>query len=124
MLAVVKTPRTKKKFVVEGDIPNKLLVFLEKNFGKYLTIDNDDDDEYVNFRDTAWYKKMKKSWTPGKSVRVYRMRDQLTQAQLGRKLGGLSIQKISDIENNRRGISKELAKKLATLFGTSVDRFI
>lgn len=78
----------------------------------------------LDITQTAWYKKQRSRMTPGKTVKVYRQRDGLSQAELGRHLGGLSIQKISDIENDRRGVSKELAKKLADVFSTSADKFL
>lgn len=62
--------------------------------------------------------------TPGHVLRIYRERDKLTQGALGKRFGGLSCQKISNMENNRRGISKGLADKLAHLFGASVERFL
>jgi len=57
-------------------------------------------------------------------VRVYRDNFGFTQAKLGEKLGGLSRQNVSDMENNRRGISKDIAKKLSKIFKVPVDRFI
>ena len=124
MLAVVKTPHTKKEtFEVKGDIPNNLMAFLRSEFGNNLII-IDNKKDYVDITKTAWYKRQKANKTLGKTVRIYRERDNLTQAELGQKLGGLSIQKISDIEHDRRGISKDSAKKLAHIFGTSVEKFL
>ena len=78
----------------------------------------------VDITQTAWYKKERSRMTPGRTLKVYRERDQLTQEELGQRLGGLPIQKISDMEHDRRGISKELAKKLAVIFSTSADKFL
>ncbi|MFC1510039.1 helix-turn-helix domain-containing protein [Candidatus Omnitrophota bacterium] len=123
MLAVVKMPRTNKKILeIKGDISNRFIKYLHKEYGDNITIQ--DDDEYVDIVFTAWYKNQKKRKTPGKSLKVYRKRDGLTQAQLGKNLGGISAARISDFEHDRRGISKDIAKKLAELFGTSLERFI
>ncbi len=123
MLAVVKTLRTKKVFSVKGDIPVLLLRYLRKKYGKALVV-SDDENDYVDLRKTDWYKKQKLRRAPGKSMKMYRARDQLTQAAVGKKLGGLSAQKVSDMENNRRGISKNMGQKLSFLFGTAVEKFL
>lgn len=117
MLAVAKTPRTRLK--IEGEVPPALLMMLKKTFGKDLKIE---EDEYVNIRDTSWYKKTK--LTPALRVKEYRDLFEYTQAQLGNLLGGKSRQYVSDIENNRRSISLESAKKLAKIFETSVEKFV
>ena len=123
MLAVVKMPRTKNVFEVRGDIPDRLLKYLRKQYGSGLSVIND-DDELVDLRTTVWYQKRQNIRAPGTAVRIYRKRDNLTQADLGKMLGGLSVQKISDFENGRRGISKETAKKLSVIFKTRIDRFL
>lgn len=124
MLAVVKKPRTREKiFEVRGAIPPDVVKFLKNRFGDGLVLVEDGEDP-VDITQTAWYKKQRSRMTPGKTMKVYRQRDKLSQAELGRRLGGLSIQKISDIENGRRGVSKELAKKLADVFSSSVDKFL
>ncbi|MBW2741359.1 MAG: helix-turn-helix transcriptional regulator [Deltaproteobacteria bacterium] len=47
----------------------------------------------------------------------------MTQADLGQKLGKFTRQKISDMERNKRSISKDVAKKLSQLFDVPIDRF-
>ena len=53
----------------------------------------------------------------------YRTLMKMTQTELGEKLG-VSKQVISDMEHERRSISKAMAKELAKIFNVSVDRFI
>jgi plasmid maintenance system antidote protein VapI len=48
----------------------------------------------------------------------------MTQAELGKALGGLPRQHISNMENGSRPISKRTALKLAKLFDVSVEKFI
>lgn len=122
MLAVVKTPHTKLR--MEGEIPAKVLSFLKSYYGKKLQVEETTDDAVVLVRDTSWYKKMKKTMTPGKEIRGHRELLGITQEQLGEKLGGKSRQYVSDLENGRRSVSKELAKQFAEIFGISVERFI
>jgi len=121
----VKRPRTnRRRFEIKGDIPSRVVSYLRSEFGRNFTVIDNGEDSYIDITDTEWYRKQKKRMTPGRNLRIYRERDRLTQAELGKRLGGLSRQKISDMENDRRGISKDLAKKCANLFGTSVERFL
>lgn len=123
MLVVVKKPHTEKPiFEVKGEIPENVLAFLKKKFT--VDVDNDDGNEYVDITETDWYKEARASRKPGDAVRVYRDNFGYSQAELGKMLGGLSRHRVSDMENNRRGISKELAKKLSIIFKVPVARFI
>jgi len=121
MLVVVKTLRTKTPlFEVKGDVPKKIINYLKKDYDVELS----EEDEYVDVFDTDWHKEMRASRKPGDAIKVYRDNFGYIQAKLGEMLGGLSRQNVSDMENNRRGISKEIAKKLAEIFQVPVDRFI
>ncbi len=123
MLAVVKKHRTKVPlFEVRGNIPDKVLTYLRKEFEVELSIN--EDEEYMDLRESDWYQEAKTSRKPGDAMKVYRDNFGYSQAELGKMLGGLSRQKISDMENNRRGISKEMAKKLAKIFKRPIDYFI
>jgi len=122
MLAVVKLARTKKPlFEVRGEIPDKILSYLKEEYT--VEIEND-DEEFVTAKDTDWYKEMKEALTPGDIMKIYRENAGLSQAQLGAKLGDLSRQKVSDCENGRRSIGKELAEKLSKLFKIPIERFL
>ncbi len=103
-----------------GEIPDDVLDFIKKGY----TVDIDDDNEYIEITETDWYKETKASMTPGDSIKIYRENFGYSQAKLGEILGGLSRHKISDMENDRRGISKDMAKNLAKIFKVPVDRFI
>ena len=122
MLAVAKTPHINLR--IEGEIPNKLLKILCLQFGKKLKITNDDNDEQTDIFQTAWYKERQEKMTHGKTVKIYRENFKWTLEHLGEKLGGLSRQYVSDIEHDRRPISKDLAKKMAALFDAPLEQFI
>jgi DNA-binding XRE family transcriptional regulator len=115
----VKTPRTKVN--IEGVISSKLLKALKEDFGDKLIIE---DDEYELAKNMNWYKKISAEMTSGDHMKVYRETRGLTQNLLGKKLGGISRHHISDMENGRRPIGKEVAKKLAEIFNTSVEKFL
>ena len=124
MLAVVRKPRTNTTlFKVKGDIPSGVLKYLEREFGQDVEV-VEDDEELLNIFDTDWYKGISETTTPGNTLRIYRENFGLTQAQLGQKLGKFTRQKISDIEHNKRSISKGVAKKLSQLFEVPIDRFL
>ncbi|MCX6578905.1 MAG: helix-turn-helix transcriptional regulator [Candidatus Aminicenantes bacterium] len=83
-----------------------------------------EDEDMVNIFETDWYKKINSTTTPGEVLKIYRQNAELTQEELGRKLGKFSRQKISDLENGKRTIGKEVAKKLCQLFQVPVERFL
>ena len=122
MLAVVKTPHTDLK--IKGFVPKTVITVLKDEFGKALKIKIDkDDDELMDLFGTDLYKNFRKKVKPGDYIRTYRENLELTQAALGKKIGATRAY-ICDLEKNRRSISKEMAKKLAKIFGVSVSFFI
>ncbi len=123
MLVIVNQPHI-NDFKIEGTISPSFLENLKREFGKDLSIkEANANEEMIDIKDWKPYQEWKRNATPSTYMRNYRNRDNLTQAQLGEKLG-VSKQYISDIENGRRGISKDMAKVLSSLFGCPVDRFI
>ncbi len=124
MLAVVKTPHI--RIHIQGRIPARLMTALKKEYGSGVKLveEAEDADELVDVFKTDWYRRTKASLTPGKSLRIYRQNAKMTQAELGKRLGGLPKQFVSNMESGIRPISKNMALKLAGLFKTSVARFI
>ena len=123
MQAVVKTPHI--EISVKGEtIPPKLIDVLKEEYGRQLNLVANDGDELVNVFDSPWYKNVKGKMTPGKYLRAYRENKGLTQGQLGEVLGGIPRQHISNMEHGRRAISLKMARKLSTLLGVPVERFI
>jgi len=78
----------------------------------------------IDIFETYWFKKVNQSTTPRESIRIYRQNQGLTQANLDIKLGNFTKQHISDMENMRRSISEDVAKKLRKIFNVPVERFI
>ena len=116
MLVVVNQPHI-NDFKIEGSISPITLDNLKNMFGNYLKVE-EEDDEWVDFRDTDWFKEIEASRTPSVNLKFYR-----TQTELGAMLG-LKKQYISDMEHDRKEISKAMAKKLAKIFNVPVSRFI
>lgn len=123
MLAVVKRRRTKKRlFEIKGDIPGHVIAYFKREYGDEFQIIEQDD--LVDIFETDWFKNIDASTTPGESMKIYRQNKGMTQAELGKLLGNYTRQHISDMEHNRRSISKEVAKKLSSVFKVSVSRFL
>lgn len=116
----VKTPRT--EIEMRGDIPEKIINLLKEVYGKKVILS--DDNEYIDIKETEWYKKAKERITPGKTMAIYRKLHKMTQTELGEKLGGISKQNISHMERDIKSISKKVAKQLAELFKVSIEKFI
>ena len=122
MLAVVKTPLTRIR--IKGRVPNKLIDLLAEEYGNALQITPDPEDEKLDVFQTDWYKNIKKRLSPASYIKVFRQNRNMTQAELGKALGGLPRQHVSNMENGIRPISKKIALKLAKLFDVSVEKFI
>lgn len=108
------------EFRIEGKVSLETLEKLKEVFKDSLFVE---DDEWVDFENTDWYKQLKASRTPGVNLKFYRNQNKLTQKELGEKLG-VQKQFISDMERARKPISKAMAKKLSELFNVSVSKFI
>ena len=84
----------------------------------------DADDQLVDVFNTALYRRAHARLTPGKRLRIYRRNMKITQATLGKMLGGKPKQFVSNMENGIRPISKKMARALAEIFDISVAKFI
>jgi DNA-binding XRE family transcriptional regulator len=123
MQAVVKTPHI--EISVRGAaIPPKLMNVLREEYGQELSLVEDDGDELVDIFETQWYKRVKEKMKPGSYLRIYRENKGLTQLQLGEALGKIPRQHISNMEHGRRSISLKMARKLSSLLGVPLGKFI
>jgi DNA-binding XRE family transcriptional regulator len=122
MQVVAKTPHIDLR--ITGEIPAKILRALEEEYGEALQVVGENEDELVDVTTTDWYRETKKGITPGDVLRTYRENAGLTQTALGQKIGGVPRQHISNMENGKRPIGKENAKKLAAALGTDYRAFL
>jgi DNA-binding XRE family transcriptional regulator len=98
--------------------------FVQDNAQEWPMQYSSPETEYVDLTETDWFKETKSKTTPGEAMRIYRDNQQLTQAQLGEKLGNVPRQIISNMERGRRSISLATAKKLAVIFNVPASRFL
>ncbi len=82
------------------------------------------NEEYIEVTESDWYKETADITTPGDAMRIYRKNHQLTQEELGKKLGNVPRQIISNMEGGKRSISLAIAKKLSVIFNVSASRFL
>ena len=80
-------------------------------------------DDMLNVEDMQWYKEEAAKDTPGRALRFYRKLRGMTQPELAAVLG-TTKQFISNLENDRKPISRMMAKKLSEIFCVTASRFI
>jgi DNA-binding XRE family transcriptional regulator len=61
--------------------------------------------------------------TPGYFLKMYRLRSDLTQKQLADRVG-IRQHHLSEIENNKRGLGKSNAKKIANALGCTYQKLL
>ena len=123
MLAVVKEPHIE---ISLGGMKSEIMALLQFISSRYAVEvlsqyedDADDDDEYVNIRDTEWWQINN---TPGHVLEGYRLKHDMTQEQLAKK-SGICSTVLSAYENNRRKISRRTAIRLARALGEDENTF-
>ncbi len=104
--------------------PPRVLRDIEERYRIYMSEAGDDPDDYVNYFETDFARRMEANMTPARTVSILREAHGWSQARLAARIGGISAKRISDWENGRRAISKEFAKKLAKIFRFPADKFI
>ena len=85
---------------------------IQKQYPDALVKDSDNDDDFVKFEDTDLYREIKTNMTPGSLLSAYRSREGLSLTELAKRTG-ISYTNISAMENDRRVIGLNVAKKLA-----------
>jgi DNA-binding XRE family transcriptional regulator len=119
----VKTPRIRVDITGEH-IPTELMDAVKSVFSAdEIELIEKEDDESVNWFDTEDHREIAALTTPGDVMRIYRENRLWSQARLGEELGGMSRQKISDMERGSRTISADTAIALSRVFGLPVERF-
>ncbi len=86
----------------------------KKNFAKEQTLE---------IKKTEWYQDLKSKITPADNLKIYRQNKGLSQGKLAKIIGVLPSN-ISEMERGKRGISKDVAKKLSIVLETRTEKFI
>jgi DNA-binding XRE family transcriptional regulator len=116
MLAVVNQPHIE----IRGDyIPEPLLLFVRSNYGT-VSIEDEDDNKAVPFRETDLYEQVRGQMTPRENLFLLRENRGMTQWELADK-SGYTDTEIAAMEKGIVPIAQEDAQKLADALGTSVS---
>jgi DNA-binding XRE family transcriptional regulator len=99
--------------------PARIINHIEREYRDYLI----SDDELIIWDETELARKIDARMTPGKYLRHLRDAQGLTQQDIAVKTDHRPTY-ISDMENDRRPISRMMARKLATIFNVSPAVFI
>lgn len=106
----------KRKFVIPRRMSAQLLKFL-------TSIQIDENDDTLIPADEVFKDLDQKYGKVGATIRGFRSRDDMTQAELAKKLN-IRQSHVSQMEHGKRAIGKKLAQKLAQLFGTHYQLFL
>ena len=117
-MVAVRKPRIK---VSVNGVGTRLVI---KQLRKlYPSAEITSEDESVDITTTDWWKKMDKTWHPGKVLWTYRDNAGMTLDQVS-KLSGIAKSHLSDMENGKRAIGVRTAKKLAPALRVDYRRFL
>ena len=79
--------------------------------------------DMMNVEDMEWYKEEVAKDTPGRTLCFYRKLKGMTQPEFAAVLG-TTKQFFSNLENDRKPISRMMTKKLSEIFNVPASRFI
>jgi DNA-binding XRE family transcriptional regulator len=83
----------------------------------------DDDNGYENWDETDIAKEIRTNKTPGKLLNAYRIRAGLTVTELA-KAAGTKYPNISAMENDRRAIGLDMARRLGKALNVDYQKFL
>ncbi|MBS1958378.1 MAG: helix-turn-helix transcriptional regulator [Bdellovibrionales bacterium] len=114
----------KRKFPQLQELPKAKLRLVEEAliYASELTVRDDllSDREHAELMEKIGGKR---SNTPGDSLRAYRLRQDLNQSDLARK-SGIPQANISAMENGKRPIGLNIAKKLADILNCDYRKLV
>lgn len=119
MPVLMPKPLTNHRFL--ASTPKPVLEEVQNRYKKYLVTKEDPLEDYF---ETEFHKKTSASMTPADWISIGRETLGWSQARLAAEVRGVSAKRISDWENGRRAVSKDLAKRLAAIFKVPADKFI
>jgi antitoxin component HigA of HigAB toxin-antitoxin module len=118
MQVVEKTRHIKVNLTGEG--VEKVAALVKERFPDTIFLD---DDEAVEWKDSALAQEIKARKTPGKLVRAYRERAGMTLVELANAVG-TKYPNLSAIENDRRAVGLGMARKLGEVLKVDYGKFI
>ena len=118
MSGVVKTHRI-LNLTFRKNTPARVLREVRTRYAQYI----DESEDVVEYGNTELHKQISSSMPPGLKLRELRIVTGRTLQALADEIG-VTAQRVHAYEAGTYGISKTVAKKLATIFGVNVSVFI
>jgi len=126
MSALMKTRHTEQAVEILLQLPptaaekvSQAITQVLKSMGHTVSMRhlNDEGEELFTF------KELFPDATPGRILRGFRTRDEMTQADLAIKLG-VTQARVSELESGKRPVSRRMAGKLGTIFEVPYKAFL
>jgi DNA-binding XRE family transcriptional regulator len=102
---------------VHADKISQAIQGVLKSMGHSIRHLNDEGEELYTF------KELFPDAMPGRILRGFRLRDELTQQELADKLGTTQV-RVSELESGKRPISRRMAQKLGIVFEIPYKAFL
>lgn len=116
MLALVKKPRI--EISLQGENVEEVIEWIKKKYE--VSILTSEKTDSVSIEETDFWKEMQSNRI-GNLLAGARLKADLTQAQVAKKLG-VRQNMVSDYERGKRRLSPSMAKRLAKALRINVDR--
>lgn len=123
MLAPMKRQTTGGSTEITLTIPNHLADSISAIIQNALMLAAHNDKEEIDDDKSYPIENFVDEITPGRALLGLRYREDLTQKQFAEKLG-LKQSHVSEMENNRRPITLQMAKKISKVFGIGYKVFL
>lgn len=121
MLAVVKKPRIELSLTGCGEDLQEMLGYLRAKY-EVDVVNHEpafDGDEAVEFFESDFWKE---NAAPGRIVAGFRLKHQLTQAQLA-EMTGINQANIAAYENGKRPLTQKAAARIGAALGEAPEKF-
>jgi len=110
---VLARVRTNRVYIeIKGMIPGALLQCLRDTYGRRLILHLEYGKRMHNILEAPLYEQEPEEMNPGALLRFFRQDNGLSQAMLGKKLGGVSRQNVSHMDSPRENSSGRPARRV------------
>ncbi len=123
MLAPMKTQTTGGSTEITFTVPNEMVDNVTAIIQNILSLTQKKSGEEIEDDKVYPIEQFMDEITPGRALLGLRYREDLTQKQFAEKLG-IKQSHVSEMENNRRPISLQMAKKISKIFGVGYKVFL
>ena len=123
MLAPMKTQTTDGSTEITFPVPNEMVDNVTAIIQNILSLTQKKSGEEIEDDKVYPIEQFMDEITPGRALQGLRYREDLTQKQFAEKLG-IKQSHVSEMENNRRPISLQMAKKISKIFGVGYKVFL